>query len=118
MALIDTTQLALHRALNGTTLRQTTLANNIANANTPGFQRQDVDFHSALRSAIGSGADAIKSARISATNDPTAPLRYDGSSVDIDKENAAMAANGLEHEALSAVSKARMEILRTVMNPR
>lgn len=118
MALIDTTQLALHRALSGTTLRQTTLAANIANANTAGYQRKDVDFHAALRSAIGSGADAIKTARISATNDPTAPLRFDGSSVDIEKENAAMAANGLEHEALAAVSRVRMEILKTVMNPR
>lgn len=118
MDLIDTTQLALHRAISGTSLRQTTLANNLANANTPGYQRQDVDFHSALKSAIAGGSSAVKNVRASASADPTAPLRFDGSSVDVDKENAAMAENGLEHEALVAVSKARVQILKTAMNPR
>lgn len=118
MDLIDTTQLALHRAIAGTSLRQTTLANNLANANTPGYQRQDVDFHSALKSAISGGKQAVSNVRPTAQADPTAPLRYDGSSVDVDKENAAMAENGLEHEALVSVSKARIEILKTAMNPR
>ncbi len=118
MDLFDTTQLALSRAIVGTTTRQATLANNLANANTPGYQRQDVDFHSALKSAISGGKQAVSNVRPTAQADPTAPLRYDGSSVDVDKENAAMAENGLEHEALVSVSKARIEILKTAMNPR
>jgi flagellar basal-body rod protein FlgB len=50
--LFDTTQIALERALAGSSLRQQALANNIANANTPGYQRVDVDFHQALADAL------------------------------------------------------------------
>lgn len=118
MDIFDTTQIALHRALAGTAVRQATIANNLANANTPGFQRQDVDFHSALRSAISSGSSAVERVTAKAAPDPTAPVRFDGSSVDVDKEQAAMAENGLEAEALVSVSKARVEILKTAMSSR
>ena len=37
----------------GAAQRQTALAGNLANANTPGYQRVDVDFHSALGRALG-----------------------------------------------------------------
>ena len=50
--LFDTTQLALERTIQGAALRQTALAGNLANANTPGYQRVDVDFHSALGRAL------------------------------------------------------------------
>lgn len=118
MALIDTTQLALNRAIAATALRQEVIAGNLANANTPGYQRRDVDFHSALAGAVGSGPDAIRKVNIAAQVDTTAPTRLDGSNVDIDAENAALAQNGLEQEALTAISKARMGILRTVMGVR
>ena len=44
MDLFDTTQTALERAMIGTGARQAALADNLANANTPGYQRKDVDF--------------------------------------------------------------------------
>ena len=53
--LFDTTQLALERAIEGAGKRHEALAANLANANTPGYQRVDVDFHGALASAIGRG---------------------------------------------------------------
>lgn len=118
MDLQDTTQLALKQAIAGTALRQSVIANNIANADTPGFQRQDVDFHGALRSALESGRDAVKAVRPQAQADPTAPVRYDGSNIDVDKENAAMAENGIEQEALITVSKARGEILKIALGVR
>lgn len=118
MDLYDTTQLALKQAIAGTALRQTAIANNLANADTPGYQRQDVDFHAALKSAIGQGSDAVQSARPQVQADPTAPVRYDGSNIDVDKENAAMAENGLEQEALVSVAKARTDILKTALGVR
>src|SRR4029077_1496996 len=58
MSLFDTTQTALERALSGASLRQETLAGNLANVNTPGYQRRDVDFHDALRGALAAGDPA------------------------------------------------------------
>ena len=54
MSLIDTTQLALESAMRGAWARQTLLTNNIANANTPGYQREDLNFQGALRAALAS----------------------------------------------------------------
>jgi flagellar basal-body rod protein FlgB len=118
MDLFDTTQYALHRAITGTSLRQTAIANNLANADTPGYQRQDVDFHSALRSAVTSGPQAVNAVEPTVQTDPTAAVRYDGANIDVDKENAAMAENGLEQEALLSVSKARVDILKTALGVR
>ena len=55
MSLIDTTQLALESAARGAWARQTLLTNNIANANTPGYHREDLNFQGALREALADG---------------------------------------------------------------
>ena len=113
--LYDDTQLALQRAISGSALRQQVLANNLANAETPGFQRSDVDFHSTLSQAMKTGsAAAIESTSFSPQTDPQT-LRADGNGVDIDVESANMAKNGLEYEALISVAKARTSILRSAM---
>jgi len=44
----DRTTAVLTTVLNGTASRQRALAGNIANAETPGFHRQDVDFATQL----------------------------------------------------------------------
>jgi flagellar basal-body rod protein FlgB len=109
MELFDTTQLGLERALSGAARRQSAIAANLANVNTPGYRRQDVDFHSALRDAFGRSRDAV------AQVDRTSTVRVDGNSVDVDTEAAAQAKNGLEYEALSTVLKARNDILQIAM---
>ena len=55
MSLLDNTDLSLQAAIRGAGLRQTALAQNVANANTPGYQRKDVDFESSLRAAMADG---------------------------------------------------------------
>ena len=115
MPLFDNTQLALERAISGAAMRQELLANNLANAETPGFQRSDVDFHSALTQAMKTGdAEAIESTTFSPQRDPQV-LRADGNGVDIDVESATMAKNGLEYDALITVAKARIGIIQAAM---
>ena len=115
MTLFDNTQLALQRAISGAAMRQEVLANNLANAETPGFRRSDVDFHSALASAMKTGdAEAIESTSFTTQTDPTV-MRADGNGVDIDVEAATMAKNGLEYDALISVAKARVMIFKNAM---
>jgi len=113
--LFDTTQLALQRAVVGAGVRQATLAGNIANANTPGYQRKDVDFHGQLTAAMQTGDSALRKVAFKADTDTASAMRADGNSVDIDVESASMASNALEYEALIAVSKARTDVLRSAM---
>jgi flagellar basal-body rod protein FlgB len=113
----DTTQLGLHSAIIGAGMRQETLAGNIANANTPGYQRKDLDFHTSLRAALDSGApsEAVKATTFSAQASRGATMRFDGNGVDVDVESAEMASNALEYEALVAVARGRTSILRSAM---
>jgi flagellar basal-body rod protein FlgB len=116
MTLFDITQTSLESAMRGAAMRQTTIAGNIANANTPGYRRQDVDFHGALRAAMGAGeSHAVENVSFAATTDASAPMQADGNAVDIDVENANLAKNGLEYEALVSVASARIAILKAAM---
>ena len=113
--LFDTTQLALERAIEGAGKRHEALAANLANANTPGYQRVDVDFHGALASAMDS-REALHSLSFSPARDASAgAVRADGSTVDVDAESAKLAANALEQQAAVAVAKTRNAILRSAM---
>src|SRR5690349_17979662 len=113
--LFDTTQLALQAAISGASTRQNALAANIANADTPGYRRVDVDFHSALASAMGSSdrTSALERVSFSPSVDKSAgAMRADGSSVDIDSESAKMAENALEQQAAVQVAQTRDNILQ------
>lgn len=117
MSLFDTTQVALETALRGASMRQTLLTDNLANVDTPGYQRKDVDFHAQLRAAeeAGGSLDALS---FRADPQPARTVRADGSGVDADQESAAIAKNGLEYEALVQVAAARNTILQVAMGVR
>ena len=82
MGLFDVTQDALEQALAGSALRQKALADNLANANTPGFRRSDVDFQSKLAGALSAdGTDsadaAVKQLEFSTETDTSGAQRAD-----------------------------------------
>jgi flagellar basal-body rod protein FlgB len=115
VTLIDNTQLALERAISGASMRQSVLANNLANAETPGYRRMDVNFHDTLAQAMDTGqSTTIEAAQFTPQQDAQT-MRADGNGVDIDTESAAMAKNGLEYEALLSVAKARIQIFQSAM---
>jgi flagellar basal-body rod protein FlgB len=114
MNLFDTTQIGLEKALQGSALRQTTLAGNLANVNTPGYQRKDVDFHSALEAAFEDGTDP-HDLSFSVQTDPSAAMRADGNSVDPDVEAAKLSQNALEYSSLVTVMRARIDIIQAAM---
>jgi len=115
MDLFDTTQIGLERALSGSSMRQQAIAQNIANVNTPGYRRQDVDFQSALHAAWDQGTSAVQRVTPATEADMSSVMRADGSSVDIDNEAATQAENGLQYEAVSAVMKTRVAILKSAI---
>ena len=117
MSLFDTTQLSLEAALRGASLRQTLLTSNLANVNTPGYQRKDVDFHAQLQRAQETGASP-ESVGFQPETDADRVVRPDGSGVDVDQEAAKLATNALEYQALVQVAGARTSILQTAMGVR
>ena len=115
MTLFDNTQLGLERAIEGAAMRQAALSENIANANTPGYRRKDVDFHGVLAAAMEGGAQAIRAAQFSESIDGSAVMRADGGTVDVDTEAANLSKNALEYEAMVSAARARIDILKSAM---
>jgi flagellar basal-body rod protein FlgB len=113
MSLIDTTQLALETAMRGAWTRQTLLTNNMANANTSGYRREDLNFQGALRAALVSGQSPTEVAFSPEVSQEV--VGPEGNGVDMDRESSLLAENGLEYEALVQVMGTRESIVRSAM---
>ena len=94
------------------------LAGNIANADTPGFKAQDLDFQTALRAAlqpVGPG-DAIDTA-VAASQYAPASLQpsLDGNTVDGERAKAAFAQASLEYRASLSFVEAKVRGMLTAI---
>ncbi len=99
----------LDKAADASWTRNDVLANNIANADTPGYKRKDVQFETYLANAVA-GTDSlderVATLDLSALNSTTyteqANLSYraDGNNVDISTENVELAKNQIKYYTL------------------
>jgi flagellar basal-body rod protein FlgB len=115
MSILDPTQITLMRAISGATLRNTVLSNNIANADTPGFQPSDVDFHATLANALEDEPEGVAAVTFAPEELGTGAQRADGNGVDSEAEAAKLAENGLELNALTQIANSRVQIMKTAM---
>lgn len=111
----DQTTRILERSLEAASLRQQTLANNIANANTPGFKRSRVEFEQHLAVALKTGDDpATVQARL--IQERVSEGRPDGNNVDIEFEMTRLAENQIWHAALTRQITEHFARLRTAIH--
>ena len=118
MELFDVTEKALEVALHGTELRQRVISNNLANVNTPGFKRSDVDFGKQLSEALqfsdGSAA-GLDGVTPSVKTDTISAMRQDGNNVDIDRESTYLAETQLQFQALMGVVTKNMQTMSSII---
>ena len=121
--LSDVNSQALAAALRGAAARHAAIADNVANVDTPGFVRSDVDFEEALalalqeaRRAPHRAADLIAALSLRPRRDLASPARADGNNVNIDREMAALARNVLRYNAAGEILAARIRALRTAIH--
>ncbi|MGW9403963.1 flagellar basal body rod protein FlgB [Arthrobacter sp. NPDC055585] len=103
---------ALQSALNGLALRQRTIANNIANVNTPGYQAQRVSFEDALAKSVKAGNKSFTDASTARSLEPT---RLDGSNVNLDTETLSNIDTVLRFQFASQAVGGEANSLRTAM---
>ncbi len=96
----------LEKASDASWTRNSVISNNIANVDTPGYKRKDVQFEQYLQSAVSGGCsldDNVAEADLESltgttyTDYATASYRIDGNNVDIDTENAERAKNQIKY---------------------
>jgi flagellar basal-body rod protein FlgB len=97
----------LSLALDEASLRQQAISSNIANINTPGFQRVDVSssFETAFKSALSDLADGGSVGMMPAPSITTAavqgPARPDGNTVSLENEMLGLQQNSARYEFAS-----------------
>ena len=123
-------------ALNLREKRQTVLASNIANADTPNYKARDIDFSSAMKAAVEkaapSAAGGMKTTAARHFANPPAdggalgdgtPLLYrgvvqgaiDGNTVDMDVERNQFADNAVRYEASLTMINAQIKGMMTAL---
>jgi flagellar basal-body rod protein FlgB len=93
---MDETPILLKKLMDSCAVRHSVLANNLANVNTPGFKRSDVDFRKTLAEAVKAGDVAkLASAQPQIKTDHDAKPNDTGNSVSTQTEIGMMTDNGL-----------------------
>lgn len=117
----------LEKAADASWTRNEVLSNNIANATTPGYKRQDVSFETYLLEELTSGSttslrakvDDVDLSNLNAsiyTDYSELSYRLDGNNVDQDTENVELASNQLKYQALIESINYEFNMIKAALN--
>ena len=117
----------LDKAADASWKRNEVISNNIANVDTPGYKRKDVQFESYLMSAI-MGDNSLDSRVANAnlnhleateyTDNSNLSYRLDGNNVDIDSEESNLAENQIRYYTLLDSMSQEFSRLKAVLSAR
>ena len=113
----------VERALDGLSMRHSAIATNVANINTPGYARREVNFEQSLIDALneslpnpGGAAESFDGMEITAghqnvmlswqpamTHSQAGAQRLDGNKNTVETEMSGMAYNAVKYNALASV---------------
>ena len=106
-AMLDRLAGQLERYMDLLSVRQKLVASNIANADTPGYHTQDIDFQTEFQNSL-SGTPHIGDA-------PGLPLKNDGNNVSLDRESRLLAENALRFNVASNLLRVQISSLRSAI---
>ena len=118
------------RALGVANQRLELLADNVANADTPGYKARDIDFRTAMQSAGNGGElglDSTSSRHVqpngAAGQNAATPMyrvpdqpSLDGNTVDTQRENASIAETSVRYQASLTFLSAQIRTMRDAIN--
>lgn len=118
----------LDKAADASWMRENVITNNIANIDTPGYKRQDVDFEYVLQKALGKtkyssldkkvrelNQDLGKLTTTSYTDAANYSYRLDRNNVDENTENAELASESLRYQLLTTAITNNFSRMQTVL---
>ena len=116
----------LDKAMDASWLRNDAISNNISNADTPGYKRQDVNFETQLAKALRSSRYKSMDAKVADVKlNRLKPITYtdysgfsyriDGNNVDPDTEGVYLAKNQVVYQGLELAVNQEFKNLQAVM---
>lgn len=116
----DITSNVLAKTLDASAARQKTIANNIANVETPGYKRVYVAFEDELRKVMDEGTRhgvraGLKKLTPIRRTDLVSPSGPNGNNVNIDAEIADLAKTALKQKAATVLLEGKIAMLRAAI---
>ena len=116
----------LDKAADASWIRENAIANNVANVDTPGYKRKDLDFQDILERKLKSTKytslqDAVNNVPLDQLNSRvytdygSYSYRLDGNNVDIDTENVELASEQLRYQTLTTTMSLEFSRLKSAM---
>jgi flagellar basal-body rod protein FlgB len=105
---------ALENFLSLTSAREQTIAGNMANVDTPGYQTRDVNFRQSLMTASFTGDDAQLMPVVNKVQGLME--RPDGNNVDMDRESTLLAQTQLQYQLGAQLIKSNFHQLMAAIN--
>ena len=87
--------------------RQKLVASNIANADTPGYRTQDIDFQAEFRNAAGGSPRSVEVLGLQVKND--------GNDVSLDRESRLLAENAMRFQLASNLLRSEIRQVRSAI---
>ena len=122
----------LQAALKGLSTRQQTIADNVANVDTPQFKASRVSFEESLKQAIGTSdqplpmfkvrngvqgpGDAPAEIKPTVSAEAETSCRNDGNNVDVDREMLDLTDTNMRFNAVISSVSSKLQILRYAIN--
>jgi flagellar basal-body rod protein FlgB len=97
----------LERYMDLLSARQNLVASNIANADTPGYRTQDIDFQAEFQHAMGGAPQTIQPGGLAVKND--------GNNVSLDRESQLLSENAMRFSVASGLMRGRISALRAAI---
>jgi flagellar basal-body rod protein FlgB len=103
----------LSKLMDAAELRQRVISHNLANVNTPGYRRLDVDFEEALAKQVKAGQSELSSVPEPQIHEEQGlPSRADGNNVDVDREISQLNRNSMMFQTYSQLVASQLELMR------
>jgi flagellar basal-body rod protein FlgB len=109
----------LSRLLDVASLRHRVVANNVANVNTPGYRRLELNFEDAFQRAIAKNeAGKLNPRHLKVAEGSADSERADGNTVDIGREMGRLDQNTLIYRTFAQILAVRLAALRSAITGR
>ena len=109
----DSVGLVLGRSLDALSMRQSVIADNIANVDTPGYTARTVEFEQALRGAMGD--DAAMAQVVPTTSLADTPVGPNGNNVDLATETVGASQAIFQYQLMTRAMSDRYQRVSTVL---
>ncbi len=107
-AVLDRLTQSLERYMDVLSARQKVVASNIANADTPGYKTQDLDFQSEFQAAVAAPPMPQAVAGL--------PVKNDGNNVNLDREARLLSENALRFSLASSLIRSQIQNVKDAIS--